>query len=1055
MGKFTSLSGKEKARLIVSVASLPVIAAAGVGLGIGSGWAFGPGASTLTTYLTAAAAADESGMTRAVSGMGDELAVEVEGEGIVMLENNGTLPLSKEDFDQKKISVFGHGAVDWYIQSSGSEMVGTKGHKAYDLVGALKKRGLAVNQDILDYYTSWHRAEGDANTIMAALDEYFVIREPSIKVDSKYEELYDAALDRTTKDDNGKTNSDTALFVISRHAGENSDCPHYQNKLSSSDSTHKSGSTVKDETRTYLEISTEEEDALRKIAKDFKNVIVIENSTNNMTLDFVKEINEDIPNGIDAVLNVGVTGGQGALAIPDVIFGDVTPSGHMTDTTPYRPEYNITYYRSCAKHTRHYEGGRSADFFEKAAQGSGGSAFYKFAPYSEYTEGIYMGYRWFETADAEGFWDKAPYNGYDNVVQYPFGYGMSYTDFEWKFVEANKVSGSEIDPDEKLNFKVEVTNTGEYKGKDVVQIYLTAPYTPGGIEKSYRKLVGYEKTPLLEPGESETIEIEVETKDFKSYDDYDANNNGHTGYELEPGNYELNFMTDAHHVKKDMSPVSYKVSKIALIDKDEITGETVENRFTGDTAYEGMPIDGSSVDQDIKFVHRNNFPALPTECEPNKPWTDKLMERTSDPVTDHFIGNYSFSREMSEYWDNATKDYWGEEVPEKAPTWNSGGKLKLIENGKLSEVGKKCGADYDAPEWDSVLDQLDFGNSKSIVTENSNYAERGMSEIGLRDSNNPNAFKFEEGAAMIGGGYGQSDSVNCPAYPGPTMGCQAWNRALTYKLGKSMGNDMNASGTDGIFSPNCNLHRSTYGGRNCGYQSEDPILSGRYVSEIIKGISIYGRITFVKHFVANDQDFNRMANMAWMTEQTFRELYLRSFEEAVKNGGTVGIMTSFNRVGGLWSAGNEALIQGVLRREWGFRGQIITDMTENDTNMDVGFSFRYGGNINLGDSSTVANKIGDSTTTPVRLQYRLREAMHEIAYSFTHAMWRNEEYNASADPSEMIVSIPPKNNYLWWQPAIISIDAFVYGGLLIGAAAAVITIMKTLGNGGKEEEENA
>jgi beta-glucosidase len=285
------------------------------------------------------------------------------------------------------------------------------------------------------------------------------------------------------------------------------------------------------------------------------------------------------------------------------------------------------------------------------------------------------------------------------------------------------------------------------------------------------------------------------------------------------------------------------------------------------------------------------------------------------------------------------------------------------------------------------------------------------------------------------------------------MGCQAWNRALTFKLGKSMGNDMNASGADGIFSPNCNLHRSTYGGRNCGYQSEDPILSGRYVSEIVKGISIYGRITFVKHFVANDQDFNRMANMAWMTEQTFRELYLRPFEEAVKNGGTVGIMTSFNRIGGIWTGGNEALIQGVLRREWGFKGQIITDMTENGTNMDIGFSFRCGGNINLiSQSHTEAAAIGTAANTPVRVQWRMREAMHQIAYSFCNAMWRNNNYNVSADPSEAIVSIPPKQSYLWWQPALISIDGFAFGGLVIGVAAAVLTIRTTLKYRDEEEE---
>ena len=271
-----SIFSNKKVKIAFSIVGLVAIVAVGVALGVGNHWAFGDGSSTMTTYLTTPVPQDKSALTRSSPGMGDELAVEVEGEGLVMLENNGTLPLSKDDV--QKVNVFGHGSVDWYIMSSGSEMVGTKGHKSYDLNSALKKRGIEVNEDIPAYYLDWHKAEGDANTIFTALDSYFVIREPDLEVDTRYQELYEAA----------KSFSDTAFFVISRHAGENSDCPHYQNKLSSNNSTHKSGSTVQDMNRDYLEISTEEEYALRKIAEDFENVIVIENSTNNMTLDFVK-----------------------------------------------------------------------------------------------------------------------------------------------------------------------------------------------------------------------------------------------------------------------------------------------------------------------------------------------------------------------------------------------------------------------------------------------------------------------------------------------------------------------------------------------------------------------------------------------------------------------------------------------------------------------------------------------------------------------------------------------------------------------------------------------
>ncbi|MCQ2800394.1 MAG: glycoside hydrolase family 3 C-terminal domain-containing protein [Bacilli bacterium] len=1018
-----------KAKLIISIASLPVIAAVGVALAIGNDIAFNVYANTLTTYLCPAPE-DTAARTQNLSGMGDELAIECEREGIVMLHNNGTLPLDKSDVSQ--VNVFGHGSIDWYIMSSGSERVGTNGHVSYDFNSALEKRGISVNPELPTYYKKWHQAEGDSNTIMANFDSFFQIREPSLETQTEYQQIYERAKDY----------SDTAFFVISRHAGENSDCPHYQNKCEGQ---------PKDETRTYLEISTEEEYTLRQLAKDFENVVVVVNSTNNMTLDFVDIINKDTPDGIDAVLNVGVTGGQGALAIPDVIFGTTNPSGRMTDTTPYRPEYNITYFRSCAKHTRHYTGGSSSDYFSKAGRGAGGGAFYNYACYVEYTEGIYMGYRWFETADAEGFWDTEEYGGYENVVQYPFGFGLSYSTFKWEFNEASKADGSTISEDETITIKIDVTNEGEYKGKDVVEIYLTAPYYEGGIEKSSRKLVGYEKTPELKPGETATLEIEVDTKDFKSYDDYDANKNKHTGYELEHGDYELYFMTDAHNVK-DMykDHLTYSVDEDIMIDEDEVTGATVENRFTGENAYEGMPTDGSSVDQNIEFVHRNNFPPLLTECEPDKPWTDKLKNRANGIVVD----NYSYNKAMSDNWDNATEDYFGNPIPQESLTWGSGGNGRLIENGKLTDLGMQLGADYDDPGWESLLDQVPFDTAKHIVSMNSQYKASGITEIGLRETKD-NAYSHAEGAAMIGGGLGQNDNVNCPAYPGPTMVCQAWNRSLTYKLGKSMGNDMNSAGKDAIYSPNCNLHRSTYGGRNCGYQSEDPILSGRYVSEIIKGISVYGHTTFVKHFALNDQDFNRMALMTWTTEQAMRELYLRSFEEAVKNGGTVGIMTSFNRIGGIWAGGNEALIQGVLRNEWGFRGQIITDMTENATNMDWGFHFRFGGNIILQSATgSQANAIGNASNTPIRVQLRMRDAIHEIAYSYTHSLYRNATYNASVDhPSEIVVSLEAKRAYLWWQPAIITLDAFVYGGLIIAVAACALNIQGFFRKPKKEEED--
>ena len=470
--------------------------------------------------------------------------------------------------------------------------------------------GIEVNEELPNYYKSWHKAEGDANTIFTALDTFYQIREPNLETDTTYQGLYE----------NAKSFSDTAFFVVSRHAGENSDPPHYQTKVEGQ---------ATDNTRGYLEISTEEEDMLKRVCEDFDNVIVVINSTNTMTLDFVEKIE-----GIDACISVGATGVQGALAIPEILYGMdkdenlVSPSGHLTDTVSYRPEFNVTYFRSCAKHTRYYEGGSSYK-----TMGAGGSAFYQQSCYVEYAEGIYIGYRWFETADAEGYWDSPEFinnwdsdwveqynvgelGGYDTVVQYPFGFGMSYTSFDWKLVEAN-VRGSNskaITNTDIIDLKVEVTNTGSRPGKDVIEVFLHQPYTPGGIEKSEVKLVAYAKSPELQPGQKANVEIEVETKEFKSYDCYDDNGNGHKGYEMDEGDYILELHTDAHNIK-DMedNSIKYRLAETLNIDEDEKTGNTVENRFTGCGFNDTMP--GENDIEFKQFSRRDfeeTFPTHPT-----------------------------------------------------------------------------------------------------------------------------------------------------------------------------------------------------------------------------------------------------------------------------------------------------------------------------------------------------------------------------------------------------------------------------------------------------------
>lgn len=1023
---------------ILSGVFLGLITAGAVGLGVGNDLAFNRYNTVISQYLCPTGESD-SAEAKAARNMGNQLAKEIEREGIVLLQNkNDVLPLDKSSV--KKVNVFGHGSIDWYYMSSGSERVGMDGQTGYDLNGALENFGIEVNPALPTYYKKWCSAKGDTNTITAQYDDFYQIREPGWlnpdnSANTEYQGIYNDA----------KSYSDTALFVISRHAGENSDPPHYQTKVNPQPS---------DETRGYLEISTEEEEMLRKVASDFDKVIVVINSTNTMTLDFVERIE-----GIDACISVGATGVQGALAIPEILYGEdkdgskVSPSGHVTDTVAYRPEFNPTYFRSCAKHTRQYTGGKSSSL---KTMGAGGNAFYQASCYVEYAEGIYVGYRWFETANAEGYFDSPIFTnnwnqewldkycggealgGYDTVVQYPFGYGQSYTTFDWNLKGTSIPQGSAITNEDTITITVEVENTGTYPGKDVVEVYLNAPYTPGGIEKSFVKLVAYAKSPELQPGQKAELKIDVECKDFKSYDDYDANGNGFTGYEMEKGDYFIRLQTDAHNLKEGMSnTLKYVVTNDLEITKDEWTNNTVENRFTGEDAYMGVPIDGSSVDQGIEYLHRNDFPALLKDVEDNKPWTDKLLDRklkNGDNVTSVVASNSCFTREMADFWDNADYDYFGNPVNKENPTWGKAGDLKLMENGQLTELGVELGNNFYDDRWNDVLDQIPLDRAVHYLTMDTQYKAPGISAIGMR-TDDDGAFQHAEGASQVGNGAMVS-GTSCVGYPGSTVLAQTWNQTLAFLFGKSEGNDMGPAGKDALYSPAMNIHRSTYGGRNSGYQSEDPYLSGRQCANVVRGLGVYGKTTFLKHFALNDQDFNRMGLYTWTTEQALREIYIRSFEEVIKYGDSTGVMTSFNRVGNIWAGGNEALLQGILRSEWGFKGQVITDMTENETNMDGSFNLRCGGNINLGGQSTHSGAdLGSSSTA--RVQNRMREALHEICYSYTHALYKNYSYNESVDPADAIIVSEPKYVWQWWEPALITFDAFAIAGLLTGLVAVL------------------
>ena len=953
-------------------------------------------------FITAALCKVETGGAK--NNMGDRLAVEIEQEGIVLAKNDDNcLPLDKS---VKTINVFGYDAVQWVISNSGSGSAGAgSSQKTWGLLEALEDKGIDYNKDVINfYYTNDGNNNNDWATprdrgvlsYSSSYDTVYRLTNPSLTNDSDYAAIYEAA----------KADTDTAIVVIGRWGGEHLDPPHEQvNNYKSQKS--------KNTERGYLEITEEEEDLLTHVGQDYEHVIVIINSTNTMQMDFMRDIE-----GLDACLLVGPTGTVGAKAIPQILYGEINPSGRTADTWPMNHRYNVAYYTNGywsnngnsnqAVEGMYYTGVPSGANLANSRDNAG----HGHAVFADYYEGIYVGYRWFETADAEGFWDNDPYYGYENVVAYPFGFGLSYTTFSWELVNSIPSKNANIKENQDITLQVRVTNTGTRAGRDVVEVFLTAEYYPGEIEKSSVKLVGYQKTKNLMPGESELLDIVVKTRDFLQFDCYDANENDHSGYELDRGSYELKLMTSAHTVKANAGSVKYNVPDTIDVDEDPETGATVKPLFTGEDAIDGVSCDGKSIGEPIEYLTRANFKPLMTAVNPTRAWNSGLVtcDDSSKPT--------AYSTKMASEWDNATVDVFGNELHfDGEPTFGAKNGLEVLdEKGQITELGKALVADYNDPQWEDLLDQLTWSDATTIQKGQS-YSRPGMKSVGLCKQGNSN-FADAEGACQVGADL--SGGRRPTAYPDPCVQAQCWNENMSYLFGLSESKDMTLGGKDYLYGPASNIHRSPYGGRHAEYHSEDGFLAGKCLSNVTKGLADGGKGGFIKHFALNDTEYHRVGLFTWCTEQAMREIYLRPFEESIKNGKASALMTSFNRVGAIWSGGSQALMQGVLRNEWGFKGMTITDYTENGTLQDANQQFRAGGNYILASSNF--SDPGESKAS-VRYKWRLRESGKQVIYGTLRPYYDNDLYNS--DTSHKAIVSSSKAPYVWWKPLLHCAEALV------------------------------
>lgn len=877
----------------------------------------------------------------------DKLCEEIAGEGIVMLENNGALPLASAG----NVNVFGWGATDGGFVMSGSGSGNSVGTQKTTLLQSLEQSGFTVNQEIISALTNF-QSKREGSSLGSTEEVFYRMYELSA-------ETYNGLLD------NALAFSDTAIVVISRLGGEGRDLPFKQYKR-----TDKGNST--DANRTYLQLTTEEEDMLYLVSNaGFQNVILLINSCNVMELGFI----EYYP-GIDSVLTIGALGINGAKAVGKMLKGEILPSGKTVDTYAYSMMDDPTYANAASKGVTNYSNG---------------------GKYIDYVEDIYVGYRYYETAAHEGFID------YDNAVQYPFGYGLTYTSFEWEVTQTIPSAGATLEKGQDITVKVMVTNVGQQSGQDVVQLYYTAPYVNGEVEKAYVNLCAFAKTEVLKPGQSQELTLKFNLFDMASYDCYDKNNNGSATYELDAGNYEIKLQTDSHTVKRcENAVINYTVSQDIIYDTDPVTGEKVENRFTGANAYGGVAIDGSTSNANIVYLSRADFAGT-------FPYA-KAASRSKG----YTIGSNWYDK-------NATVD-------QTVPGQGIASGLLLTSNNTINdELMRSLGSDYDNPLWDDLVSQMSTKDLERLIQEGG-YRTAKIDSIGK-----PLCYDFD-GPSGLNTNNSSMSSTKWTAFPSETTIASTWNTWLSYTFGLAVGKEASDTGVSGWYAPAVNIHRSPFGGRNYEYYSEDPMLSGIMGAETVKGAMTNGLYCYVKHFIVNETETDRGGLNTWLTEQALREIYLRPFEICVKQGKANAIMTSFNNLGAIWTGGNKALMTDILRTEWGFRGSTVTDYADGTSDgwMNYNQGLRAGQDLWLAGAypGGIYMNISMSSNTDM---YYVRQACKNILYTYANTYYVAVTTDVDSDRFGGTIGYKGQEENSYWAVTLIlvAIDVVALGGIAL------------------------
>ncbi len=855
-----------------------------------------------------------------------EVALDIAEEGVVLLDNNGTLPLGG---DAKTVDLLGYHAKNPFYGGTGSGALSDKS-TPIDFSAAFEAQNWTVNKSLLNSYGS-------------GLSEKFELQDPD---PDKYWDKTDA-------------NADLAVVVFGRSGGEGDDLP------TSGYGNDKSGH--------YLQLSANEKKLLQKAAAQYKNLVVVLNTANMIELGPVKELytaDSGAVGNIDAVMWIGKLGYHGMPAVVSIVEGKLNPSGKMTDT------YVYDVYSSPA--TKAYGDSEYTNVSVKGAEHG------EPAHYQEYNEGIYVGYRYYETAATLGYID------YDKTVAYPFGYGKSYSDFAWKIIEAD--IPDPVNGNSKFSVKVEVTNVGDTNGKDVVELYGVLSQDElknAKLDHSAVSLIAFAKTPDIPAGHSETVTLSFDAEDLASYDDRGVySKNG--AYVIESLKYTLALRTDSHTDKADVENIAIDIEKpIVYADSSDFDDADlsvtkrpsdsigVKNVFG---EYGKSTLSGSKYGIDVPYLSLKSERAA---------WIDGVGEKGDKTAPQSLVDFISDGANVS--------------IDNKGYKVHSG--AVVVDSQTNLDANDFADVEYDDAAWNTLVEQMSVAEMLSLV-KNGGYGTVAVPSVNKAksvDMDGPCGLNY----------YSRPDKYPGIAYPSPITLASTWNVKLAEDFGASVAKEGMMTGACGWYAPGANIHRTPFSGRAFEYYSEDPVLSGFMGAYTCSAATDGGLIVYIKHFVLNDTEVNRNRNVLhWCSEQALREIYLKAFEYPVKAEtklgltSTTGIMSGFNYIGDRWCGASYELLTVVLREEWGFKGTVITDYFGGYGYMNADCAIRAGNDLML---STMVAKLSTRSDDD---RYYMQKACKNILYSYSRSGLASAGFASEGMETWQIVGIVL--NVVWW-----------------------------------------